>query len=1003
MRTWSIRNILMKNFFSKPSITIVDISAIILLTIIVFFYSVLGLTAADSSTQPHALSVGYMAQLFSDTGALIIDSGKGRVIGVKDNKVDFEILVGNGEDTFYQAENLAVGEDGSFYVQSVDWDSSGFLLGSERVLHYDADGNYLETAMIMPYEPQDEVNQHRVFDPRVIDGKLYFVYADETGVRQYRVEDGENVEVCFFPHDDAWIYFQNYAQAAEGELYGVEKTGKIIRFSDRGEETVYTYDSASHEVMFFAERDAEGNLYYVDIYNGRVCRVTSESTSEEIVNVSSLYPNGEFKEGSDTMTSLKIGEMDGRRVLSFMLNNRLVQVDEDGKILTDRSEIELGSIFKIRCVQFWVLVIGAACILVYFLLRGLFYFIVVKPEIGIIWKVEAGFAVFALGLTFMILTNMSGTFGRSYMISLAEQLGDLAITGCNRFESEWIENTGRMEDYMGEDYAQMSSLLYSLTTELHSYDRRYGAEVEILDPDGRAYCRAYTDNSIGVYYPLDETSKQELEIIYETGQPRYNLDQVAAGGSFIFGRAPIFDEDENVIGVLSVTLDSFKEQEVLRTLTQETMLGVILIVIIIMFLINELFAVADGKAAFEAGREAVIAGKKIPVYLIRIAAFGVSFVLNMTSSFLSVYTSSFWNETLGISPSLAGAIPLFANGAFIAVSALFCPVLLEKIGFLGLTAVGVVCSSCGDLLAGLSASYFSIVAALLLNGLGFGILINTLSITIGRISDNDKRENGYARFNAGCIAGINSGMIFGSILVSRIRYNQVFFVTSVLWASLILIFFVLGKMLPKAEKKVHKAVRRERAAIPLQAVFYSVCIAFPYAVMGSFMYFYLPIFVTSQGYSEAYVSLLMMIYAACGIFLGKGLTGLLWDKLRIWSVFSAIVIAMGGWLIMAVYPTLSMACLAMVLIGISCSFGLNVCMTGYLQGTDVAQMRGEDAVGIYEFSSRAGQCLSPIICGIMMGAGLVTGMFGMAVIAVGLFLGYVFIFRKKLGKEQLQH
>ncbi len=318
-----------------------------------------------------------MALLQSEEKQLIIDSGKSRVIGVEDGKVGFELFVGNGEDSFYQAENLTADSDGSFYVQSVDWDSSGFLLASERILHYDSKGSFLETAMTMSYEPEDEVNQHRVFDPRIIDGRLCFIYADETGVSQYCVEDGENVQMHFFPFENAWIYFQNYCQAAAGDLYGVDKRGKIIRFSDSGQETVYTYNSASKEVLYYVELDKQGNLYYVDIYNGRICRVISAENSEEIVNVSSFCPEGEFQEGSDTMTSLKIGDVDGKQQLSFMLDSRMIIVSEDGETLADTHEIELGGKYRVRFIQFWILVIGAACLAIYFLLRGLFYLIVV--------------------------------------------------------------------------------------------------------------------------------------------------------------------------------------------------------------------------------------------------------------------------------------------------------------------------------------------------------------------------------------------------------------------------------------------------------------------------------------------------------------------------------------------------------------------------------------------------------------------------------------------------
>ncbi|MBE6002369.1 MAG: MFS transporter, partial [Sarcina sp.] len=412
----------------------------------------------------------------------------------------------------------------------------------------------------------------------------------------------------------------------------------------------------------------------------------------------------------------------------------------------------------------------------------------------------------------------------------------------------------------------------------------------------------------------------------------------------------------------------------------------VLSIIVIMFLINEGFFLAEGKKEYEEGKEVTISGRVVPVYLLRIAAFGVCFVLNMTSSFLSVYTSSFWSAGLGISESMAGAVPLFANGVFSALSALFCPKLMEKTGFKGLAAAGILCSGAGDLLAGLSRNYPSIVLALLLNGLGFGILINSISITIGRIDSGKDREAGYAGFNAGCVAGINCGMIVGSILVSFIEYHQVFFITSTLWLSLIFLFWTVGRYIP--ESMPAETVERVRGRISPSALLYSVCVVMPYAAAGSFMYYYLPILVTSGGYSEEYVSLLMMIYAVCGIFLGQTLAPVLWTKLGRRSVLLAIVLALSGWEIIALYPALSMVALAMFFIGVSFSFGVNVMMNAFLSQRGVAQMGQDMAVGVYEFASRTGQCVSPLICSALMGMGFA---YGIGVFAAGCILLYYII------------
>ncbi len=973
----------MRRYLSKKGILLSDLGVCLALAVIFLLFNVFRMRFGDADWGNLTLGTGYMALPIEDDGGLLIDSGKGRILGVKAGRAAWELSVAAGTGDFYQAENICIAGDGSFYVHSVDWDKSGFLLASERILHYSGDGKFLETSFVRTYSQQEEVNQHRIYDPQIIDGRLYVLYADQNGIKQFEIRSKTAVEICSWDFEDAWIYMQNFRQTGEGEFYAVEKKGRIARFSKEGIETVYAADELSHEVFFFVEVDSKGNVYYTDIYNGRVCRVVDKEHSEEVFRSADFAEEGAL---SGAVTSLKIIPASGGDLFGCMMGSKALILSEGGEALFCADSLERGSVLRFKAVRMWcVLAVTALCI-AYLVLRLLFYVLVNRPRLRNIWKMEIGLGLFAAAMTTVLLLSLSNSFERSYMESLAKQVENLAISGSNMIDAKWLKEIDAMSDFMGEEYRKVLDALNSVAVKNHDYSDRFGAQLEMLDEDGRAYAIAYPDCSIGVYYPLDEYSAQELAGIYASGKGMYNLSSVFTGGTFIYGRAPIFDDEGNVAGVLNMALDSNRERETLRNTARAIMVSALLSIIVIMFLVNEGFSLAEGRREFEEGKKITISGSVVPVYLLRIAAFGVCFVLNMTSSFLSVYTSSFWSAGLGISESMAGAVPLFANGVFSALSALICPKLMEKTGFSRLAAAGVLCSGAGDLLAGLSRAYPSIVLALLLNGLGFGILINSVSIAIGRIDSGKDREEGYAGFYAGCVAGINCGMIVGSILVSFIEYHQVFYITSALWLSLIFLFMTVGKTIPKPVPAA--AVERVRGRISPFAFLYSVCVVMPYAAAGSFMYYYLPILVTSGGYSEEYVSLLMMVYAVCGIFLGKALSSVMWAKLGTRSVLFAIVLALLGWEIIALYPTLSMVAMAMFFIGVSFSFGVNVMMDAFLSQRGVADMGQDMAVGIYEFASRTGQCVSPLVCSVLMGMGFA---YGIGVFAAGCVILYYIV------------
>lgn len=984
----------MRTYLSKKGIILSDLAVGLTLAVLFLLFNIFGMRLADVRGGAVSMGMGYMTLPVEEDSALLIDSGKSRILKVEAGRAAWELSVEAGTADFYQAENLCMAADGSFYVHSVDWDESGFLLASERILHYSRDGKLLETSYARTYAKTDEVNQHRLYDPQILDGRLYVLYADEKGITQYEISGREALETGYWDFTDAWIYMQNFRQTGEAEFYAVEKTGQLARFSKDGIETVYTADTLSREVLFFVEADPAGDIYYADIYNGRICRVVDKEHSEEVFRSADLTGDGA---AAGALASLKITSGSRGDLFGCMPGANALILNADGEVLFSADSLEKGPVLRLKAVRMYcVLAVSILCI-AYLVLRILLYILANRPKLQPIWKMEIGFGLFAVVMTSGLLISLSTSFERSYMESLAKQVENLAISGSNMIDAKWLKKIDSMSDFMGEDYRNVLDALYGVAVKNHDYDERFGAQLEMLDKDGRAYAIAYSDSSIGVYYPLDEYSAEELAGIYASGKGLYNLSAVFAGGTFIYGRAPIFDEQGNVAGVLDVALDSYRERESLRSTARSVMLSAVLSIIVIMFLMNEGFSVAEGKKEEDEGKTVTISGSVVPMYMLRIAAFGVCFVLNMTSSFLSVYTSSFWSEGLGISQSMAGALPLFANGVFSALSALFCPKLMEKTGFGGLAAIGILCSGAGDLLAGLSRGYTAIVLALLLNGLGFGILINSISIAIGRIDSEKDREAGYAGFNAGCVAGINCGMIVGSMLVSFIEYHQVFFITSALWLSLIFLFRTLGRSIPKEAPAA--SVEMVRVKISPYALLYSVCVAMPYAAAGSFMYYYLPILVTSEGYSEEYVSLLMMIYAVCGIFLGKALASVLWTRLGRRSVLLAIMLALFGWEIIALYPALPMVAMAMLFIGVSFSFGVNVMMNAFLSQRGVTDMGHDMAIGIYEFASRTGQCVSPLVCSVLMGMGLAYGIGVFAALCAVLYFINAFAVRFQ-GKQE---
>lgn len=981
---------MLKRIFCSNKVTALDMFAALILLLSLLIRFITGVGFNDLLQKEAVVDIGYLANGTDAGNFYYIDSGKGRVTGIRNNGVEFILTSGSDISDFYQAEDLCIDpRDNSFYVATVDWDSSGFLLGSERILHYSASGRYIKTVYEVLYQPTDEINKHRIFDIRFMDGKLSFVRADDKQVSFCVIENGEIISEQSYDYPEAWVYFQNFAHEADGTIYGIEKRGHIIKFADTKQSVVYTSPKNSKEVIYDIDIQ-NGKLFFVDIYGGRICRVLSDRIAHTIL--SSQILNGKSTNGKGVFISNVYAKHD---TLFTVYNDTVINFQADGRILSREKSFLIGQ--RQTLIRFsYIFIFGLSFLcLVYLVLRIVFHVLVNKPKISMVAVSETAIVIFTLILSSSIIFGVSNPFQYNYLKHVTRQLRDIAISGANLFNENWFNNINSASDFMNEDYAAMSNLLHSITTDQHTYDSRYGAEVNVIDDDGRGYAIVYTDNSIGNYYPMAPATYADVKKVYDTGEPVESAPTLAGGGTFLFGHAPIFNREGKVVAVFSITQDNYRIMETFDNIIINIAISVMLIIIALIFFMNEGFVIIPQISEEKrlGTKYASIGDNPAPLSMLRIMSFAVGFTLNMTASFLSVYTSSFWNESLGISEAMAGAFPLFMNVIFVSITALFCGVLFRKIGFRYLTAIGVVSASCGDLLAGLSQNYISICFALLLNGLGFGILFNSISLAIGMVEPPEKQAKGFVDSNIGNMAGINIGSIIGSILASNFSYNKVFFVSSTLWASLIFIFWRVGRKIEipvKVETITEKTVNNKPKFIPIKAFILAVIVCMPYAFMDNFEYYYIPIFIDSLGYNPTYASMLFMIHSVCVVALSSSLAGIMWDKLKEKSIVISYFLALSSWILIVNTTDLKIASMAMVLLGISFSFGTASSMQSILNAACIKNVNEDTRLSLVNFSIGMGTALAPIVIGTIVDYGATFGMFAFAgICAVLLTLSFI--------------
>ena len=308
---------------------------------------------------------------------------------------------------------------------------------------------------------------------------------------------------------------------------------------------------------------------------------------------------------------------------------------------------------------------------------------------------------------------------------------------------------------------------------------------------------------------------------------------------------------------------------------------------------------------------------------------------------------------------------------------LFCAGLIKKMGVKRLMLLSALCSLAGNLIIFVYPEYFMIFAGLILDGVGVGLITNSVYVMISRIKDEDDRTAGLSVYNSAYLSGINFGMMTGSLLAVNMGRQEVFVIVSAVWAALIVITLPLirrvGAVIKDSDKdesgSASSPLTIRRYVADKKVLGFMVFIQNPYIIFSSFVFYYVPLFCDMKGYGEALCSLFIMIYSQMAILLSGSLTSYASKIKRGGSMYAALGLNIAAVVIYAVFQNLPAMISALIILGVSAAFGKPVQQNYYLN-IDMTKKYGEDrAMGIYNFSENIGESLGPTVFGKMISAG----------------------------------
>jgi predicted MFS family arabinose efflux permease len=319
---------------------------------------------------------------------------------------------------------------------------------------------------------------------------------------------------------------------------------------------------------------------------------------------------------------------------------------------------------------------------------------------------------------------------------------------------------------------------------------------------------------------------------------------------------------------------------------------------------------------------------------------------------------------------------------------------LKKIGFI--SALLIVT---GNGICFIAANTTHLAVAYALTGFSGGALILVFNTIIGGRKDVESVNRGFAHLSASYLAGINVGVVFGSILAQFFSYRTVYLFSSVSAGMLFLIvlYFIRAKHLNSLFVISFFKDRRKWALlkflvrpITLAAL---LLLLLPFMISQNFVQYFMPLFAINNGLRESNIGQLIMLNGLFAILFGTSLCEYAAKK------FSPKVIVAGSLLLnlaaiyfFTLFMTISVLVFVIVLLAIANIFAITNLQTYYATLYQKTRTSSVKALSAYSAVENLSMAIGPVVFSyILAGKNLATGLRFFAAALLGCLLLFLVI------------
>jgi predicted MFS family arabinose efflux permease len=911
----------------------------------------------------------------------------------------------NSANSFFSAEFVVFDDDNNLYVLDKRF-AGAFEENTERILKYSPAGKFL--GEIYGYRYINEnfiITKGKICGITWFEGAVYLVRLENDGFYLERISTSGQSEpetVRFFSYPNAFrdlVYSRINVQT--GRLTFTSKA-RTLRHYDFSGALIGEWPAEEGSLPWSAVSDNNNNIIYADTGIGALVFLDTATGERSL-----LFSR---EEGSSYA------------YINYVNNTLLAASDDDLLIRNGSGEFKILSSYnyspsamKFRMTLFILCLLDALALLV--LIAGSVFLlskITISGNLKRILLVGTCVAFGAASSSVLIINAMNDRYYKNIYTDL-ENVSRLVAESIdiNIFTSITASSQYEKKEYLdtSDTLGNLLSLLPVKGMNVYQYIW--------MERDGVVYSMYDSERALGVLYPFFDYEDSYYQDVVKTKKYVHTND-ITATGSWLFACGPIFDESGNVVAAIETGYSMSAVLEQTRNMIVQTVLIVIATTIAFLLIMIEFILIMNAykKNKLEWRENAALPFRP---ELLRAIVFFQFFAANLATALLPMYSARLYEPIFNLPQEFVVTFPFTANTIFVVLSQFIVPGILKKIG---IKKTGVVASMFFVLGNGLCFTAVNVVSLSLgyaFIGFSGGALVLVVNTVISARKNVEEVNSGFAHYNASFLAGVNVGVVCGSIIAQFFPYRIVFLFAAI--SAMVMFFMVVVSTRSKylrhfydtaaGGKTANSAGRRktgEKKAFAFfrfilkPAVLVTLFLALlPYVTSMSFTEFFLPVFGTDNGLGESNVGQLILLSGLFAILFGTSLCKYFGQKFPIKAVlcFSLLLNAAAIYLF-SINVSIVMLIAAVVIIAVANIFALTNIQTYYAtlyQGSGISSMT---ALSFYAIVENAAMMVGPIVFSYILASNIAGGMkiFSVALLVclvVFMVVSTVFGKRKKPG------